>query len=167
MLVLSRRLNEKILLPKTNTIVQVVAIKPGVVRIGIDAPPDVIILREELQNRGTDWAPAEPAQPRADAGSAKLRTVLHQVRDQLKAATMGLGLLQLQLDMCDMEDAKATLANLREAFQVLHCGVDGELEPLPAQPSDRATKMEKIEDAAPVEDESEVVEEWEGQLCGV
>jgi carbon storage regulator CsrA len=48
MLVLSRRLHEKILFPGLNVTVQVVAIKPGVIRIGIEAPPDVRIVREEI-----------------------------------------------------------------------------------------------------------------------
>ena len=48
MLVLSRRLHEKILFPGLNITVQVVAIKPGVIRIGIEAPPDVRIVREEI-----------------------------------------------------------------------------------------------------------------------
>jgi carbon storage regulator CsrA len=47
-LVLSRRLNEQIVLPELNITIQIVAIKPGVVRIGIEAPPDVPVLREEL-----------------------------------------------------------------------------------------------------------------------
>jgi carbon storage regulator CsrA len=49
MLVLSRKLHQKILFPGMNTTVQVVSIKHGVVRLGIEAPPDVIVLREELQ----------------------------------------------------------------------------------------------------------------------
>ena len=48
MLVLSRRLHERIQFPGLNITVQVVAIKPGVVRIGIEAPPDVKVFREEL-----------------------------------------------------------------------------------------------------------------------
>lgn len=48
MLVLSRRLNEKILLPGPNITVKVLAIKSGTVRLGITAPPDVVIVREEL-----------------------------------------------------------------------------------------------------------------------
>ena len=41
MLVLSRRLNERILLPTVPAAVQVVSIKPGVVRLGIEAPAQV------------------------------------------------------------------------------------------------------------------------------
>lgn len=48
MLVLSRRLNQKILLPSINASVEVVAIKGNVVRLGVVAPPNVCVLREEL-----------------------------------------------------------------------------------------------------------------------
>ena len=40
-------------LPGTNTTVQVMSIRGGAVRLGIDAPPEVIILRDELQDRAT------------------------------------------------------------------------------------------------------------------
>jgi carbon storage regulator len=48
MLVLSRRLREKIVFPGLNLTVQVLAIQRGVVRLGIDAPLAVAVLREEL-----------------------------------------------------------------------------------------------------------------------
>lgn len=48
MLVLSRRPSEKIVLPGLGVTVQVVAVKPGVVRLGIEAPRGVLVLREEL-----------------------------------------------------------------------------------------------------------------------
>ncbi len=51
MLVLSRRLNEKILLPSIHTSVEVLDIKGDRVRLGIEAPASVTILREELAAR--------------------------------------------------------------------------------------------------------------------
>ena len=48
MLVLTRRPHEKIVLPGLHVTLQVVSVKGGVVRIGIEAPPDVRVLREEL-----------------------------------------------------------------------------------------------------------------------
>jgi carbon storage regulator CsrA len=49
MLVLSRKPHQKIVFPGMNTTVEVVSIKHGVVRLGIEAPPNVTVLREELQ----------------------------------------------------------------------------------------------------------------------
>jgi carbon storage regulator CsrA len=47
-LVLTRRPHEKIVLPGLHVTITVVALKGGTVRIGIEAPPDVQVLREEL-----------------------------------------------------------------------------------------------------------------------
>ncbi len=50
MLVLARKVGEKILIGD-NISVTVVRIAPGVVRIGIDAPEETPIIREEIQNQ--------------------------------------------------------------------------------------------------------------------
>jgi len=47
-LVLTRRPHEKIVLPGLHVTIQIVAVKGGSVRVGVDAPPDVQVLREEL-----------------------------------------------------------------------------------------------------------------------
>jgi two-component system, OmpR family, response regulator len=64
-LVLSRRLNESIVLPGLGITVRVVAVKAGVVRLGIEAPPDVPVLREELvdQSHVSGGTPAGRATP--------------------------------------------------------------------------------------------------------
>jgi carbon storage regulator CsrA len=59
-LVLSRRLQEKIILPGLGVTIEVVAVQPGVVRLGIDAPPEVTILRSELFERTAEWEEPEP-----------------------------------------------------------------------------------------------------------
>jgi carbon storage regulator len=48
MLLLSRRVNQKIVLPDLGITITVVAIKGGAVRIGIEAPPQVRVSREEI-----------------------------------------------------------------------------------------------------------------------
>ena len=53
MLVLSRRLNESIKVGDEIRIV-VLSVKNGVVRIGIDAPQEQRILREELEEEGQE-----------------------------------------------------------------------------------------------------------------
>jgi len=63
-LVLSRRLNEKIVLPDLGITVQVIEVKGNVVRLGIEAPRDVTVLREEL-TRPADVPPGRPSR-RAD-----------------------------------------------------------------------------------------------------
>ena len=48
MLILSRKIGESILIDESISIT-VVEVSKGVVRIGIDAPKDVLILRKELE----------------------------------------------------------------------------------------------------------------------
>ena len=48
MLVLSRRLGEKIVVPECGLSVAVLGIQGGRVRLGISAPPEVTVQREEL-----------------------------------------------------------------------------------------------------------------------
>jgi carbon storage regulator len=48
MLVLSRKVGERILLPNSNIGVTVVAVQGNRVRLGVSAPADVAVYREEL-----------------------------------------------------------------------------------------------------------------------
>ena len=48
MLVLTRRVNEKVALPTLGVTVQVLSARNGVVRLGVAAPAEVKVLREEL-----------------------------------------------------------------------------------------------------------------------
>ena len=96
MLVLTRRPNEKIVFPSINASVQVLAAKSGKVRLGIQAPPGVAILREELLERDGPRQPIAMPFPSAVARST-LRELNHVVRNRLNAATLGLALIRRQL----------------------------------------------------------------------
>ena len=63
MLVLARRLGEKIVLPGLGITVQVVGIKGNVVRLGIDAPPEVSVFREEVVGRRQPGGDPNAPQP--------------------------------------------------------------------------------------------------------
>ncbi|HLN33101.1 MAG TPA: response regulator [Gemmataceae bacterium] len=131
MLVLSRKLNEKIVLPTLNTVVEVLGIKRGTVRLGISAPPDVTVLREELPDRTTEWDRSEtypPALEDVQEGSQAEHS-MEQVRDRLQTAARGLGLLHLQLDVGQIDEARATLAAIQDDLQLLRFGLDAVPEP--------------------------------------
>ncbi len=143
MLVLSRKLKEKIVLPTLNITVQVVEIKRGVVRLGIDAPPEVPVLREGVPDRTSEWAEKRTRQEEPAALEKAQDEFVRQLHDRLKTTGVGLGLLRLQLDVGVTEEAKATLAALEEDFQVLLHGVEGEIENSLATPPNKACKPQK------------------------
>jgi len=59
MLVLSRRIGERIVLDN-QIIVEVLQVKGNRIRLGIQAPPDSSVLREELLSRATEDAAQDP-----------------------------------------------------------------------------------------------------------
>jgi carbon storage regulator CsrA len=97
MLVLSRRPDEKILLPTVPAILKVISAQAGLVRLGIEAPQHVPILREELC-RGDRAASliattTEPAEP--------VPNLRHAVRNHLNNLILAVTLLRMQLGECD------------------------------------------------------------------
>jgi carbon storage regulator CsrA len=131
MLVLSRRTNEKVIFPAFNTTLQIVSTGRGVVRLGIEAPPEVRVLREELLGQ----APPNVA-PRP-----KLR---HQVRNRLNAATIGLALLRQQLLRGATAPAAATLDKIDGEVEALRRQLEealGPSAPAPAPPPRRCRAL--------------------------
>ncbi|HEV3257279.1 MAG TPA: response regulator [Gemmataceae bacterium] len=145
MLVLSRRLNEKIVFPSIQAAVKVLAIKAGMVRLGIEAPPEVTVLREELSDRAAEWGPAHPSPARSSAPD-KLPQVRRLLRNRLNINTIGLALLRRQLQEGRLEDAQATLDKLREDFQLLQERVDVELAKPAPQPPAKLRRALLVED---------------------
>src|SRR6185437_2805542 len=102
MLVLSRRINERIVIPEIDTTITIVEMKhSSTVRLGIEAPKDVTILREEIMNQNSPVVRGEFLLSREQA---------HALRNKLNSGTMGLGLLRKQIEAGS--DAKTILATL-------------------------------------------------------
>jgi carbon storage regulator CsrA len=71
MLVLSRRISEKIVFPSLNITVQLLQVKRGMVRLGIEAPPEVAVLRQEVVARNgqrCNGSRVEPMLPKKNDG---------------------------------------------------------------------------------------------------
>jgi carbon storage regulator CsrA len=108
-LVLSRRLNEKICFPGFRTVVQVVSVQGGAVRLGIEAPPEVTVLREEVQ------ALPVPAQLLGSpAGPADRSGLLGDLDSLLEFASAGLELARRRLKAGRTQDAQALLDTMRD-----------------------------------------------------
>lgn len=125
MLVLSRRIREKIVFPTINTVVQIVSMKSGTVRLGIEAPPDVPILREEILDRQD--AVVEPSRPQ----EANLQQLMHQLNNRLNSGTIGLALLRRQLEVGLTADTLATLARIEQEFAGLREAIEVAERPPP------------------------------------
>jgi carbon storage regulator len=121
MLVLTRRLKEKIVLPGARVTVEVLAIQSGAVRLGIAAPQEVTVLREELQE-----APRSKEMTRMDKRSCARQAALARryraVGEQFAAVAAELGRLRRQLRAG--ADAQGTLDILEQEFQSLHRQVE-------------------------------------------
>jgi carbon storage regulator CsrA len=125
MLVLSRRVNEKIVFPGVGATVQVVSLKPGVVRLGIEAPPDVTVLRAEVRDRQAEWAEPAPAAAAHPGAEEELRQLRRLVRQRLEVARTGLAALERQIADGRSADAAETLRRIDEDLQLLEGRVDG------------------------------------------
>src|SRR4051812_39493228 len=101
MLVLSRRHLEKIALPSLGITVQVLQINANQVRLGIDAPPSVSIMRAELD--------------KGQIKSAARRR--HSVANLVNKLSLAVHVLDRQLQLDRMEQAVATVAQLKEMLE--------------------------------------------------
>ena len=105
MLVLSRRQGQRVHFPTLGISVEVVQIKGQAIRLGIQAPPDIPVLREELL--GTE--------PNA-IQIASRRESNHDLRNTVNTAVIGLFLAEKQLQAGMIAEAELTL---QESLRVL------------------------------------------------
>jgi carbon storage regulator CsrA len=115
MLVLSRRPDEKILLPTVPALIKVISANAGLVRLGFEAPGDVPILREEL----TRDERALPLLPVDDEEPAR-----HVFRNRLSNLTLTTTLLRSHLADCDPL-VRATLDRIEEELRALRKAARG------------------------------------------
>ncbi|SRR6266542_483999 len=103
MLVLTRRVNERLLIPCIQTAVQVLAARPTGARLGITAPPEVLVLREEV----TPDPAVRPAAASSPGGEcSRLR---HLVRNRLNNLALGLAVLRRLVPGSGPEEVQAAL----------------------------------------------------------
>jgi carbon storage regulator CsrA len=123
MLVLSRRPDEKVLLPTVPAIIKVISSAAGLARLGIEAPSHVPILREELYRSGPGVEPVAAAGPAA----GHVPNLCHFVRDRLNNLILGLTLLRMSLVECD-PSVRRTLDGMEEELQALRLAVAASAE---------------------------------------
>lgn len=113
MLVLSRRENEKVHLPDLGVTIQILGIKASNVRIGIDAPAEVRIVRDELIDG--DAAP----QSRRTHVIRLPASVRHALRNDLNSLSVALHLFRQEVAAGLHRDADETFDVLVEYLERL------------------------------------------------
>jgi carbon storage regulator CsrA len=108
MLVLSRGRNDKIVFPNLGITVEILNIASNKVRVGVDAPPNVTVLRHELAgDAGTAVLPGSPN---------PARKLSHEIRNRLHAASLALHLSQKLLQADRQAEAERTLQKALDEF---------------------------------------------------
>lgn len=92
MLVLSRKPNDRILFPELGITIHVVKVDGRSVRLGVEAPRDVHVLRHEV-------APDRQRYSAVERESAAPPSPRHRVRNRLNTALLSLGLLQRKIEL--------------------------------------------------------------------
>jgi carbon storage regulator CsrA len=111
MLVLSRKEDQKVCFPGLGITVQIVRVKGSSVRLGIDAPTEVRIIRDELGDDGPEKPP-----PRAHVIRLP-QNLRHELRNELNSLSIALHLFKQELEAGYREDAEATFNKLVEHLE--------------------------------------------------
>ncbi len=122
MLVLSRRTNEKIIFPGLDISVQLLSIQGNVARIGIEAPPDVKVLRDELARN----------LPAGGMPDARRPISAHSLRNMLNKVSLTLSVFQQQWQRGLNEAASATLEKVFQTLEAMGRDSAAVAEPKPA-----------------------------------
>lgn len=108
MLVLSRRVDEKLFFPGINASIVVVETKPGQVRLGIEAPASVVCVREEV-----------PVKPEQWNVFLKAKELAHKLGNKINTTSLGLGLLKKQIEAGKpTEDIMKTIERMVRGLEI-------------------------------------------------
>jgi carbon storage regulator CsrA len=124
MLVLSTRLNEKVLLPDFATSIEVVAIQAGTVRLGISAPEEVRVLRQGLPDRVAEWGP----EPQPEDQPPTLDNLKRLIDKRLEIARAGINEARQCLRAGQDEEARILLEKVDEDLHLLRRRLRREIE---------------------------------------
>ena len=110
MLVLSRRANDTIVLPELNVTIEVLQVKGKNVRVGVDAPVEIRVLRGEIENS------EEPSKKVVSSFSVS-GTDEHEVRNKLNSLTVALSYSKKLLEHGEVNLAADNLNKTIEKMQ--------------------------------------------------
>ena len=106
MLVLSRKTDQKVVLPGLDVTIQVLHCKATGVTLGIEAPPQIRILREELQSENPETFDSEGFRELVNQRVQSLpEQIRHDWRNRLNTLTIALHMLSDQIDAGEFTSA--------------------------------------------------------------
>ncbi len=150
MLVLSRGASEEIRFPKLGISVKVVRIEGKRVRLGIDAPREIEVLRGELAQHASTQGQHSVTDDEAS------REAEHRLRNRLNTARLSLELATLQLEKGLNDHAMDELSRSLHEFDSIEADLDGSSASNPTAP--------KLPRALLVEDDANERKLLEGYL---
>lgn len=116
MLVLSRNQNDQILFPTLGISVEILRVSGSKVRLGIDAPREIPVVRHELADQSKYDLDSEPPA----TGSPQLT---HAERNQIHTALMGLHILRKKFELGEVSDAEATIFKIFNELKKIEDGL--------------------------------------------
>ncbi|MCG8584934.1 MAG: response regulator [Pirellulales bacterium] len=137
MLVLSRGKNDRVVFPTLGVSVEILRIGGNKVRIGIDAPDEIPVLRHEIAEQ------AEGIQPH----SAQNSQLSHAIRNRLNTAFLGLSVLHKRLETDDADGAESLIFKIFNQLK----SIEDDLDPTPRR---ETTSVDTSRRALLVEDDA-------------
>jgi carbon storage regulator CsrA len=127
-LVLTRRENEKILLPDVGVTVELMSVTGNRARLGITAPESIRILREEV-------AVNMDALKQASSRGPLSREFVHAISNRLNAAILATETVRLQIEAGHLSETSASLDRIVNELKMMATMVQGGAAPkAPAVP---------------------------------
>jgi carbon storage regulator CsrA len=126
-LVLTRRENEKILLPDVGVTVELMAVTGNRARLGISAPDNIRILREEV-------AANQGALQQVMTRGPVSREFAHAIRNRLNAAILATETVRLQIEADQIDATSASLDRIVAELRLMAEMLDGKV-PAPLPPT--------------------------------
>ncbi|MEZ6087470.1 MAG: response regulator [Pirellulaceae bacterium] len=134
MLVLSRRAQQRIVFPHLGISLSVLQVKGRIVKIGIEAPDSVKILRQEID------------ESRSDAESSVQRDAIHRRRNELNVLQLRLDAIQARIDRGEVIDAEGLMQSVLGKVSAIDHEIANADQPVRSPSSNRPKRLLVVED---------------------
>ncbi|WP_425397225.1 response regulator [Aeoliella sp.] len=111
MLVITRRSSDRISFPQFGVTVHFLRVRGGGAKVGIEAPRDIDIVRDEVAGNSS------PAKVVRDKWLRLPKKVRHAIRNELHMVSVGMHLYRQQVANGDIEEADLTFSEIQDAIR--------------------------------------------------